>query len=230
MERTSIVVGETPVIVVAPHGPDDTNTDLIAETIAQEFGAYAVINRGWRRSESVDYWRDFANCNDVEHLHSDVVKEEFLDPILRFVAQIKRKYDENAFVLILHGCSNSIRNIAEDQGLDMIVGYGDGNPPSYTCQTRIKNAFVYHLQKEKFGVYEGKSRGKYSGRMRNNLNQLFCQWYPEHEVNSLQLEIVNQLRTERMIDMTVSGLISALDSLMLFDDTTNLILNEVKKI
>lgn len=229
MERTSIIEGETPVLLVAPHGFDDTNTDRLAEVVAKEFGAYAVINRGWKRSLHTDYWKDLANCNDIRHLHTDVVREEFLDPIMRCVAKIKRKYAEKAFVLILHGCSDKVRDMAGDPSLDMIVGFGSGYPPSYTCETRLKNAFVYHLKGESFGVYEGKPKGNYSGRSKNNLNQLFTQWYPDEMVNSLQLEIVQELRADDLLDVTIDGLISAIDSLMLFDDTTN-IKFETKKI
>lgn len=230
MERVSIIEGETPVILIAPHGADDTNTDCIAETVAEEFGAFAVINRGWRRSQSVDQWRDLANCNDIRHLHQDVVKEEFLNPILRFSSKIQKKYEDRVFVLILHGCSDSVREIAGDENLDMIVGFGDGDPPSFSCKTRIKNAFVHHLQKEGFGVYEGKPKGNYSGRSKNNLNQLFTQWYPDKMVNSLQLEIVRELREKNLINVVIDGLISSIDSMMLFDDTISIINNTSHKI
>jgi hypothetical protein len=231
MERVSVIEGDTPVLILAPHGPDDTNTDYLAEAVAEEFGAFAVINRGFRRSSHVDYARDLVNCNNIEHLHSEVVYEEFLNPIFRAVAKIKKKYDENVLILILHGCSDSVRRMAGDPDLDLILGYGEGNPPSYSCKTRVKNAFAYHLQKENFGVYEGKAGGRYSGRSKNNLNQLFTQWYPTSYVNSLQLEIVRELRTdEEMIEITKMGLVSAIDALMLFDDTSNLMTEGTKKI
>ena len=130
MERVVLVEGDSPVLVIAPHGPDDKNTDLIAERVAVEAGAYAVINKGWKRSSHVDFMHDWANCNDVRHIHSDVVKEEFLEPILRFKNRIKKKYDENVFVLILHGCSDTVRTMANDYSLDVILGCGAGVPPS----------------------------------------------------------------------------------------------------
>jgi hypothetical protein len=223
MERIRLVEGEHPVLILAPHGPDDVNTDLIAERVALEFGAFAVINRGWRRSSSVDCARDMANCNDVRHLHSEVVREEFLEPVLRFKNRIRRKYDENVFVLAIHGCSDSVRAEADDQDLDMIIGYGDGTPPSYSCEPRFKDAFAYHLRNEGFGVYEGARGGRYAGRARNNLNQLFVRWYPDEYVNSLQMEIVRDLRCDAgLLDLTISGIVSAMDSMMIFDDTLDL--------
>ncbi len=230
MERVQTIEGDVPVLLVAPHGVDDQNTDIIAEEVADKFGAYAVINKGWERSSSVDYWRDLANCNDVKHLHSEVVKEEFLDPILRYVASIKRKHNEKALVLVLHGCDNKAKEESDDQFLDIILGFGAGNPPSYTCSRRLRKAFAYYLQRENFVVYEGRPRGKYSGRSKNNLNQLFRFWYPDPDVNSLQLEMVSDMRLKEEINTTVDGLIGAIDSLMVFDDTVKVPKRMAKRI
>lgn len=207
-------------LVVAPHGPDDTNTDLLAERIAIESGAFAVINKGWRRSSSVDFFRDMANCNDVRHIHSDVVREEFLEPVLRLKNRIRKKYDENVFVLIIHGCSDAVRLDADDHDLDIVLGYGEGVPPSYSCREKFRKAFAYHLLNEGFGVYEGAAGGKYSGRARNNLNQLFVRWYPDDYVDSIQMEIVRELRCDPdFMDLTISNIVSAVESMTMFDDT-----------
>lgn len=230
MERVTLAEGNTPVIILAPHGPDDKNTALIAQRAAEEFGAYAVINNGWKKSSSVDAFRDLANCNDVRHLHSEVVKEEFLEPVLRFKNRVRRRYDESAFILIIHGCSDKVRAEASDDDLDLIVGFGDGLHPSHSCSLRFKDAFVYNLANEGFGVYEGAKGGRYSGHSRNNLNQIFARWYPDGYVNSLQLEIVNELRTDpELLNLTVRGIVSAIDSMMVFDDTTDFKV-ETKKI
>ncbi len=216
MERTSAIEGNEPVIIVAPHGPDDINTDIMAEKIAEELGSYAVINRGWKKSKTFDYWKDLADCNNVAHLHEDVIKEEFLDPIIKFKNKIKKKFQEDPFILIIHGCGNKVRKTANDHFLDMIVGSGLGAFSS--CKSKIKNAFIHYLQKEDFGVYEGKN--KYAGKSRNNLNQLFNFWYQEKNVNSLQLEIVKELRTEKdLFKATVEGITSAIDAITLVDDT-----------
>lgn len=220
MERTSVIQGTTPVLLVAPHGPDDENTAELTELVAKHFGAYAVINRGWQRSSRVDQFRDLANCNDVRHLHQDVVREEFLHPILRCVTRIKKKYEGKALVLVIHGCKDQIRNGLDDEMLDIIVGYGAGNPPFYSCRTRTKNAFVRCLQDEGFGVYEGAAGGLYAGRAKNNLNQLFVRWYADNAVESMQIEIVRELREDReMLSLTAEGLMTALDSFMLIDES-----------
>lgn len=236
MERVIIHEGDTPVLLVAPHGPDEKNTDYIVEAVAQKFGAFAVINKGWRKSKEVDFLHDLADCNDIRHLHCDVVKEEMLHPILRFTSRINRKYGEKALMLVVHGCSDSVREKAEDENLDIIIGYGAGYPPSYSCKTGLKNAFIYHLVNEGFGIYQGKPGGRYSSKSRNNLNQLFTSWYPrwdspQYEANSLHMEIVRELRCDQeMAQITIDGLVSAIDSLMLFDDTTELDPGEINEI
>lgn len=220
MERTSVIQGTTPVLLIAPHGADDENTAELTEAVARNFGAYAVINRGWRRSKTVDQFMDMANCNDLRHINEDVVREEFLIPTMRSVARIKRKYEGKAFVVVLHGCKDQIRTSADDELLDIIVGYGAGHPPSYSCKLRTKNAFIRCLQNEGFGVYEGIAGGRYAGKSKNNLNQLFVRWQPDNMVESVQLEVVRELRSDgEMISLTADGIVSALDALMIVDES-----------
>lgn len=223
MERTSVIQGTTPVLLVAPHGADDDNTAELTEVVARQFGAFAVINRGWRRSRAVDQFRDLANCNDVRHLREDVVREEFLLPVMRSVARIKRKYEGRALVLVVHGCRDQIRASADDEMLDIIVGYGAGHPPSHSCRPRTKDAFIRCLQNEGFGVYEGMQGGRYAGRSRNNINQLFVKWHPDKMVESMQLEVVRELRSDReMIGLTADGIVGAIDALLLLEDSEDI--------
>jgi hypothetical protein len=224
MERVSVRNGDLPIILVAPHGSDDKNTDYLVDKIAYEMDTFAVINRGWKRSENFDYYADRADCNNVHHVHEDVVREEFLDPIFRMTSRILKNIDNRVYIFYIHGCSNDVRIKANDQNLDLILGYGEGTPASYTCDLRIKDAFAYFLESESFGVYEGKKKSKYAGRSRNNMNQLYKMWYPNNKVHSIQIEIVKELREgEEMIQITSDGLIGAMDSLLMFDDTLSTI-------
>ncbi len=219
MERVSVSKGELPVVLVAPHGPDDLNTDYLVELVASEMNLFSVINRGWKKGYSVDHLNDRADCNNISHIQEDVVREEFLEPILRNVARIQRTLDERVFIINVHGGGDSVRKYVDDPELDVIVGYGHGpNTYSHTCNQKLKSAFVSFLEDEGFGVYEGKKR--YAGRAKNNLNQLFKKWYPNQYVNSLQLEIVHELRSDKqMLNLTSDALIGAIDSLIMFDDT-----------
>jgi hypothetical protein len=224
MERISTIQGELPILLVAPHGVDDENTAFLTDLIASEMGTFAIINRGWKRDDKVDYLNDRANCNDIRHIHKDVVKEEFLDPILRTVAKIQKKLDERVYIINVHGCSDKVREEVNDQNLDLILGYGEGKPSNYTCDLRIKSAFAHFLEKENFGVYEGKKNGKYAARSKNNLNQLFRLWYPNQTVHSIQLEVIKELRADiNLLHITAESIIAALDDLLLFDDTTSII-------
>lgn len=197
MERVSIIEGKLPIIVVAPHGfnKDDENTALIAETIASSIDCYAVINRGWERADDVDIFNDKADCNNVEHCHEDVVREEFLDPILRFRNRL-RKSHTTIYMYMIHGMSNKHRRLADDPALDIVIGYGAGSPDSFTCDLWRKNAFGYLLSESGLTVYEGKKGGAMSGWARQNMNQLFRKWYSDPSMQSLQIEIIHDLRAD----------------------------------
>ncbi len=199
LERVSLIEGKKPIIFVAPHGApcDDTNTALMTEILAELTEGYAVINRGWERGKDIDYKREKANCNNVEHCHKDVVKEEFLDPLIRFKCRILKKWSR-AMIVYVHGMSNSIREQSQIPNLNYVVGFGRGNPNSFTCQKWIKDFIVYHLATgDNCKVGEGKAGGNYAAWRKNNMTQLFRKWYPDSEVDSIQLEIINELRQQR---------------------------------
>ena len=231
MERVTTCNGEVPILLIAPHGNEDKNTDYLVEKIAEEMEAFAVINRGWKRDKNFNYSYDRANCNNVPHIHNDVIRDEFLNPILRMVAKIKKNIDKKVYIFNIHGCSDDVKVLADDSNLDLILGYGEGSPSSYSCDLRIKDAFASFLENESFGVYEGKKKGKYSGRSKNNLNQLFRIWYPDSNVHSIQIEIVKELRdNEEMLQITSDGLIGAIDDLLIFDDATSVVKRKPKYI
>lgn len=195
MERVSIIKGKLPVIVVAPHGyeGDDQNTALIAQTISRSIGTYAVINNGFERDDTVDVMKDKADCNNIEHCHQDVVREEFLDPIINYKNKILERYDV-AYIFLIHGMGNKHRKIAQNPNLDLVLGYGAGSPSSYSCDLWRKNAFIHMLQNCGIVAYEGKKGGPMSGWSKNNMNQLFRKWYPDKQVQSMQFEIIYELR------------------------------------
>jgi hypothetical protein len=220
MERVSVIRGDLPVLIIAPHGFDDSNTDYLAERVAKELGAYAVINRGWQRSDKVDYWNDQANCNDIRHCQQDVVREEFLEPIQRFVTRINKDYGYGQ-IFVIHGVGNDVRTKKQyARDLDMIVGYGAGEPPSYSCDPRLKDAFIHLLISSGVDAYEGDAGGAYSGRAKNNLNQLYRRWYPHNHIHSMQVEVVYELRADREIcRITGAVLADCIDDLLEYDDS-----------
>lgn len=223
-ERVSIIEGEIPVLLVAPHGAncDDENTGELTEYIANKINAFAVINNSWKRNSQVDIYKDFANCNDINHLNEDVVKDEFLNPILRYVARIQRDIEQRVIIFYIHGCGNYVRQLMNDPKLDLIIGYGAGDPQRYTCNPKMKDAFAFHLEKEGIKVYQGKAGGPFSGHSRNNLNQYFRSKKTGFGViHSMQLELVKALREDDVYEITGELLADAIEDLMMFDDTTN---------
>lgn len=229
MERVSVTQGELPVLLISPHSQEEESTGFLVERISQEMNLFSVINNGWKCSKKFDYKNELANCNNINHINQDVIREEFLEPILRSVAKIQKNIDERVFVFQIRGCKDKVKFKAKDDGLDLIVGYGEGKRPSYSCDLKIKNYFLKLLEQNSFGVYEGIK--SYRGHNVNNLNQLFKHWYPKRNVHSMQIHIVEELRKDsELLEITIEGIISAIDELILLDDTNNKIINNFRKI
>jgi hypothetical protein len=202
---------------IAPHGAmcDDANTSIVARKAAEALGGYAVINNGFERADKVNLKLEKANCNNIEHCYHDVVKEEFLEPILRFKKRMLRD-NQFAYIFNIHGVSDNVRKKADDLGLGYIVGWGAGKPPSHTCDKWRKDAFVHFLSvSESYNVYEAKAGSNYSGWKKNNLNQFFRKWQKDNNVHSMQLEIIHELRnTEDRAETTGNVLALCIEELL----------------
>jgi hypothetical protein len=198
MERVSVIHGSFNAIIVAPHGydGDDENTGLIARHIAESINGYAVINNGWERASVYDYENDKADCNNAYHCTQDVVKDEFLDPIIRFQKEINSR-GKYAYIYYIHGMGDKHRVISKDPKMDIVVGYGAGSPASHTCLLWQKDLLMYKLNEAHFKVYEGRKGGPMSGWARSNMNQYFRKWENNPDVFSMQLEIVRAIRFEK---------------------------------
>ena len=210
-ERVSLVIGKNPIILVAPHC-DDNNTDIIAEETAKLLNCYAVINRGFDRSDDVDVNNDKANCNRCDHVKEDVVYEEFLKPIIKFKDQILKRIDKESglgrgwpsgtgwmlpdinspkcLIFYLHGVGDKVHSTANEQ-VTAIVGYGLGTKKdSLTCELWRKNLLVdlYRKYSNDGDIFEAKGGSKYAGRGANNLNQYFRKHDLIPWVDCMQLE------------------------------------------
>jgi len=210
MERVSIREGKTPIILFAPHGydGDDERTGKMTEYIAETLDCYAVINRGWERDDFVDCLIDKADCNNVAHCHEDVVREEILDPILRYQKRIMRNHPI-AYYFTIHGMANRHRVISKISDLDIVIGYGAGSPNSFTCDEWRKNYIMHLLEEAGMSPAEGKKGGPMSGWSRNNMNQLFRKWYHDQSVQGMQLELIYDLRSDDEIALLASEYIAA---------------------
>lgn len=210
-ERVSIRRGSKPILLIAPHAApgDDINTDIITEHLAESLDAYSIVNHGWSRSDVYDYYQERADCNKVDHM-VDVVKDEFLIPMLNFRTQILR-HSPTCHIFFIHG-------MAPQKGVDMVIGYGAGSPNSFTCSPWRKNLFYTLLGNENLNVYVGKTGGSYSGWARSNMNQWFRKHVHDSSVQSMQLELSRELRTDRGVaELTAEYLSTAMSDYINYD-------------
>jgi len=218
--RVTVVEGDAPILLVAPHGFDDPYTAEITEEMASVLDCYAVINWGWERDDTVDFLNDKANCNNIKHCHEDVVKDEFLDPIFKYINRIETSYDE-VNVFTIHGMSNLVKKQSGIKNLDMIIGYGAGG--SSSCPAWKRKAFLYVLHKSGFFPCKGKAGGRFAGAGKNNLNQLYRKWYNDKTVDSMQIEIIRELRQDvQMAKETAQDLAGIIDEYLTFLDADGL--------
>jgi len=220
-ERVSVIHGTRPIIIVCPHGADDTNTDAVAESCASVLGAYAVINRGFERSELVDVLKDKADCNRVDHVTEDVVDEEFLNPILKFKKMCRKQYsNKHTFIYYIHGFGNQVERAA-GAAIDIILGYGEAEKyNSYTCELWQRNLFIESYRQMTTGgdVFVGRAGGKYAARNTNNMNQYFRKHQIDKKVDSMQVEIALRLRDdETRARMTGVALATVMDTVLQSD-------------
>jgi len=195
MERVSIVHGRAPVVLVAPHGFDDTYTDIFTEHAAIAANCNAVINHGWERSKVVDVLNDKANCNNIQHVCHNVVKDEFYDPIWKMIGRLRSKH-KKIYVFHIHGCGNNVRN-QTGHNLNVIIGYGKGEPGKSrpTCDTKTVNIFSYILDSKSYLTAQAESGSKFAGWDRENLLQL---WRGHSDVCAMQLEFVTAVRKSKL--------------------------------
>lgn len=216
-------ISENPAIIIAPHGNDDTNTDLFAETIQNELQISSVINYGWERSKYYDYYKDKANCNSISHVHEDVIKQEFLDPILTsYDYSLDTGYLPALF--IIHGVHDSIKNTPNAANLDLIIGTGYGSKKS--CDDWSKHFFCKMLTSKNFNVFLGKENGQYAGNSNDNLNQILNHYKNKYAISeqcSFQIEIVKSLRdTKQKTIESAKRLADSINAFMLLkNDTLN---------
>lgn len=194
-ERVGVREGGIPIVCVAPHGLDDLHTDIIVEEISESLDCYAVINYGWKRSDAVDAQNDKANCNSISHCYEPVVKDEFLDPLLRYAHRSRRiaqsqvgVFLSSPLMITIHGVGKSFPT-SLGKFPDMILGYGAGKPTRPSIQMWKKEALAYMILDKGVNVFEGRAGGLFTAWGKDNINQLFNQKYPGLS-ESIQIEIV----------------------------------------
>jgi hypothetical protein len=216
-ERVSIHRGPTPILIIAPHAApgDDVNTDIIADNLANILKCNAVINRGWHRGDKYDYSKEQADCNNVGHM-IDVVRDEFLQAVLKLRAEILRK-SPVVHAFFIHG-------MAAQKGIDVVIGYGAGSPNSFSCEPWRKNLLYKLLENEKIDVCVGKAGGSYSGWTKFNMNQYFRKHVYDPKVQSMQLEISRDMRNDVGVsELTAEYLAAALKDYVNYSHFNNVL-------
>lgn len=223
MERVSVIHGKNPVLLVAPHGFDDSYTDVMTEAAAKTCKGNAVINRAWERHPTVDVLKDKANCNNWKHVNHDVVKDEFLDPITAMETRFLRQQGVNKlYVFHIHGCGNDIRK-KTGENLSVVIGYGEAEPGKrrLTCDKKTRDLFTWLMEQDKMWLPAQAGPGsKFAGWDTNNLLQMWKSSVPM--VAALQLEFVTATRRTQADAETSGNYLGALINTLLAADGTSL--------
>lgn len=192
-ERVSVIHGKNPVIFVAPHGFDDTHTDVMTEAAANACGGNAVINRGWERDTDVDVLRDKANCNKIAHATSWVVKDEFYDPIWKMYHRMVAKGHKKIYVFHIHGCGN---NVLKKESVYCVIGWGDGEAGKRrpTATSAYKDYFASVLDGNGVRCGVAGAGSNFAAWDHQNLLQM---WRGCGGVEALQLEYVTAARSSK---------------------------------
>lgn len=215
MERVSIVHGKNPVILVAPHGYDDSFTATMAEAAAKECKGNAVLNWGWERAPKVDVLDDKANCNSLKHAQHDVVKDEFYDPIIKKANALQQKHPK-VYVFHVHGCGNDIRK-KTGENLSVVIGWGDGKPARPTATARMRDLFTFVVENDKLWTPAQAGKGSmFAGWNKDNLLQMWRQWKQSGNVDALQLEFITSLRKNKSEAQTSGTYLGSLISKFIF--------------
>lgn len=201
-ERVEVIHGKLPIILVAPHGPNDCYTGELTKSCATSLDCNAIINWGFNRADNVDVLKDKADCNRIDHIRQDVLYEEFLSPLLdlrlRTELAAKKSPNKKAYVYYLHGFGIQVE-VANKSPVDLILGYGAAElNPCYTCPQWMVDMMIHVWNCQKTSshnsVYCGGPGGKYSARNINNLCQYFLRHRGDHKINCLQIEISSRFR------------------------------------
>lgn len=201
--KIKTIIDTAPILLVAPHGggPTDLRTAEMTEILAARTNACAVINTGWKRPwkgngegtnklwphDKLDLKNGVANLNNLTHCRQKPLATDFLGKIESCKKLILGSY-QKVHIYLIHGMDDTIRAY---NGVNMILGTGEGTPPRHSCSSIFKERLAASLAMEKFTPAIGKAGGRLSAWDTNNLNQL----YPtDNRVESVQIEIALTLR------------------------------------
>jgi len=209
--------GNCNVLLIAPHGhpKNDENTYEIGRMVADELDCYAIASKIYRKPpfkkkkdglwyldknrkkvrhapDKAKKWIDLNRKNQV-HAH---LESEFEKPLKSTINEIIEKYGK-AMVLWLHGIRDD--NLTSDNmevdadGINALIGIGQGNPDRYTANEKTVTEIISALGTNSINPLKAalaKSGSRYCGWHENIMNQFFrTEGYALSIVESIQLEI-----------------------------------------
>lgn len=197
-ERVSVYHSTEPIIIIAPHGPDDDSTVDLALHIAEHLNANAIVNNGFEKADKVNCNSDLADCNRISHIMDQSIISEFYDPLDTMVNKIAG----TKYIFTIHGFGLRIEK-QEKKKIDLILGYGLGAKKNkLTCaEDRIKCFASYYkvlsqsIPSIALGeVCVGKGGGLFGGYSSDNIIQLYTSRTGNSNVRAMQLEFSNRMR------------------------------------
>jgi hypothetical protein len=203
--RVTVGHGVKPLLLVAPHGnkADDYNTDLITERTANLLQCNYVINHGWKKFPTLDLIEEKADCNNYDHMKDDV-KKEFLNPIVQCVNTVLKFYPK-CYIIWIHGVSNKVRAKYKKNNIEMIFGDGESKSfPDRSCNLNLKRFIICNLIDCGVKCYSSFPGDQYNGASFNNMNKYFSNHNYNPRVESCQLEIVKDLRGDKVMSTLTS--------------------------
>lgn len=194
MIPVEVTSGKNPIILIAPHGNTDTNTDKLTRKLAENLECHSIINNAWKKSNIVNEAEYLGDCNKKSHItSSDAIFSEFTQNINCAINssknQIINSKDEDItpiFILNIHGCKNI-------PYVSLILGYGYSfKTPKMTIDHIFKKSLLYSFDKyyDKH-ICIGDSTGNYGAYSDENLNQYLFNTHNDDDVvlQILQIEI-----------------------------------------
>jgi hypothetical protein len=223
-ERVSIIRGKKPIIFIAPHGADDPHTAIVAQDAAKESGGCAIINRGFKRSTTVNVIKDRASCHRIDHITQPVVEDEFLIPLKKLIDKFASSFDniinskfywtddvkERVSIFYIYSCPDLVNQLTKDS-VGIILGYGQGKARnSLTIPKWKKELFSKLYDEYDHGkVYDGKPGGQFAGRGSNNVVQYFRMFENDPLVETMQIAIPESVISTKASSMVTGLLLGA---------------------
>lgn len=226
--RIESIHGETPVILVCPHGKDNPNTVELTRTCTERIDASALINHGFRKSTKVDVLKDQGDCHRSDQLlGEEVLGDEFLKPLKKMTNRGLKALPEDDKLLIFYiSVFDEAIEKKEGRDIDVILGYGghiNDLMASHTCQLWRRDCFISSWTADMGttgAVWIGMPGGPLSGRQAHNMTQYYRKYDYRPSVESVQLMFSPRCcRTPEKARNTGLILAGVIKDLLIMDDS-----------